>query len=51
MEHESSGPVLTKGPKGPLLGHQGEETRLQGIRDDDIKQLFEILPLAARETT
>lgn len=43
--------ILTKGPKGPLLGHQGEETGLQGICDDDIKKLFEILPVTARETT
>lgn len=44
-------PVLTQGPKGPLLGHQGEETRFQGVCDDDIKQLFKILPVTARETT
>lgn len=49
--HERKRPVLTKVPEGPLLGHKGEETRLQGICDDDVKQLFEILPVTAKQTT
>lgn len=47
QEHRS---LLTKGSEGPLLGHQGKETRLQGICDDDVKQLFKILPVMTRET-
>lgn len=42
---------LTQGPEGPLLRHQREETGLQGVCDDDVKQLLEILPATARETT
>lgn len=50
-EKRSSRPTLTKGPEGPLLGHQGEETGLQGVCDDDVKQLLEVLPATAREST
>jgi hypothetical protein len=41
--------VLTQGPEGPLLGHQGEEPRLQGVGDDDVKQLLPVLPATANE--
>lgn len=41
--------LLTEGPEGPLLGHQGEETGLQGVCDDDVKQLLEILPVTGRK--
>lgn len=41
--------VLTEGPEGPLLGHQGEETRLQSVCDDDVKKLFKVLPVTSGE--
>lgn len=47
----TSGLLLTEGPKGSLLGHQGEETRLQGVCDDDVKQLLEVLPARAKKET
>lgn len=43
--------LLTKGSKGPLLGHQGEESWFKGICDDDVKQLLKVLPVTGRETT
>lgn len=36
--------LLTQGPEGSLLGHQGEETGLEGVCDDDVKQLLKVLP-------
>lgn len=41
--------LLTKGPKGPLMGYQGKEPRLQGVCDDDVKQLLKVLPVTSRQ--
>ena len=45
-----SGQRLTQGPERSLLGHQGKEARLQGIGDDDVKQLLKVLPASRAGT-
>lgn len=41
--------LLTQGPEGSLLGHQGEETWLEGVCDDDVKQLLKVLPATTKK--